>query len=531
MSDALECQLLVIGGGSTGAGVAWDAALRGFQVILVDRGDLATGTTGRFHGLLHSGGRYAVRDPQGARECARENVILRRVAGMAIEDTGGLFLTTPLDDLEYADRFLAACPAAEVPVEEISTAEALRREPRLNPEIQRAFSVRDGSIDSWKLVWGFAEGARELGARILPYHAVTAIPLRGGRVLGARLHDTHGGRDVEVRAECVVNAAGAWSGQVARLAGLEVGVRPGKGVMVAVNHRLANAVVNRCHLTGDGDIVVPSHSVSVIGTTDTPVDDPDDIEPSAEEVAKMREAGDVLLPGFSRTRALRVWSGVRPLLPKTETAAGDDRAISRSHSVIRHSERDGLAGLITIAGGKLTTCRLMAKDTVDAVCQELGTERPCRTADTPLPGGADHHHYELPHRQAEFEKGVELGSGAEDPIICECEMISRSEVLAAARSHRGADLDDLRRVLRIGMGPCQGGFCAFRTVGVLHGEGAYDASRASAVLREFVEERWKGQRPVLWGRQLRQATLDEWIFRGVLDIEHLPDAAAPEARE
>jgi glycerol-3-phosphate dehydrogenase len=88
MTEALECQLLVIGGGSTGAGVAWDAALRGFQVILADRGDLATGTTGRFHGLLHSGGRYVVRDPGGARECARENVILRRVASAAIEDTG-----------------------------------------------------------------------------------------------------------------------------------------------------------------------------------------------------------------------------------------------------------------------------------------------------------------------------------------------------------------------------------------------------------------------------------------------------------
>lgn len=528
MTTIAECQVLVIGGGSTGTGVAWDAALRGIRVILADRGDLATGTTGRFHGLLHSGGRYAVRDPQGARECARENVILRRVASGAIEDTGGLFVTTPLDDLEYADRFLAACSAAEVPVEEIPPAQALRREPRLNPGIRRAFAVRDGSIDGWKLVWSCAEGARELGARILPYHAVTAIILEGSRVVGAHLHDRRGGRDVEVRAECVVNAAGAWGGQVARLAGLEVGIRPGKGVMVAVNHRLAGAVVNRCHLSGDGDIVVPSHSVSVIGTTDTRVDDPDDIEATAQEVAAMMAAGDALLPGFSRTRALRVWSGVRPLLPNPEVAAGENRAISRSHSVIRHSERDGVAGLVTIAGGKLTTFRLMAEDTMDAVCRELGTERPCRTAQTPLPGNSDRHFYELPHRQAEFEQRVERGSSGEDPLICECEMVSRSELLAAARRYPGANLDDLRRVLRIGMGPCQGGFCAFRTVGVLHGDGEYDAPRANADLRDFVEERWKGQRPVLWGQQLRQARLDEWIFRGVLDIEHLPGPPAPE---
>jgi glycerol-3-phosphate dehydrogenase len=516
MTEALECQLLVIGGGSTGAGVAWDAALRGFQVVLADRGDLATGTTGRFHGLLHSGGRYVVRDPGGARECARENVILRRVASAAIEDTGGLFVTTPLDDLEYADRFLASCPAAEVPVEEISPAEALRREPRLTPAVRRAFVVQDGSIDSWKLVWSCAQGAKQLGARILPYHPVTAVVREGDRVIGARLHDLRSGGDVEVRAQCVINAAGAWSGQVARMAGCEVAVRPGKGVMVAINHRLANCVVNRCHMTGDGDIVVPSHSVSVIGTTDTPVEDPDDIEPTAEEVAKMMTAGDVLLPGFSRSRALRVWTGARPLLPKTATA-GDDREVSRSHTVIRHAQRDDLGGLISIAGGKLTTFRLMAKDTVDAACTELGVERTCTTAETPLPGSTGHNYYRLPDHQADFEKGR-----ADNPLVCECELVSRSDLLAAARRNPKVQIDDLRRVLRIGMGPCQGGFCAFRTAAILHGQKEYGRSQANATLRAFVQERWKGQRPVLWGQQLRQARLDAWIFQGVLDIEHLP---------
>ena len=97
-SAAAECEVLVIGGGSTGVGVARDAAMRGFSTILVERGDLATGTTGRFHGLLHSGGRYAVKDPQAARECIAENVVLRRIAADCIEDTGGLFVTTPIDD-------------------------------------------------------------------------------------------------------------------------------------------------------------------------------------------------------------------------------------------------------------------------------------------------------------------------------------------------------------------------------------------------------------------------------------------------
>jgi glycerol-3-phosphate dehydrogenase len=517
MTEALECQLLVIGGGSTGAGVAWDAALRGFQVILADRGDLATGTTGRFHGLLHSGGRYAVRDTSSARECARENEILRRVATESIEDTGGLFVSTPQDDPEYADRFLAGCGEAGIAVEEISSREALRREPRLNPKVRRAFSVADGSIDSWKLVWACARGAEQRGARILPYHPVTALLREGDRVVGGRLRDLRSGEDVEVRAECVINAAGAWSGQIAKMAGCEVGVRPGKGVMVAINHRFANCVVNRCNMPGDGDIVVPSHSVSVIGTTDTPVEDPDDIEPTAEEVAKMMTAGDILLPGFSQARALRVWSGARPLLPKAAVGSGDDRAVTRSHTVLRHAERDGVAGLVSIAGGKLTTYRLMAKDTVDAACAELGVERTCTTAETPLPGSTGSNYYRLPDHLADFEKGR-----ADNPLVCECELVSRSDLLAAARRNPKVQIDDLRRVLRIGMGPCQGGFCAFRTAAILHGQKEYGRSQANAALRAFAQERWKGQRPVLWGQQLRQARLDAWIFQGVLDIEHLP---------
>ena len=99
---ALSTDVLVIGGGATGAGVAWDAALRGYDVVLVDRPDLAEGTSGRFHGLLHSGGRYAVKDPRAAEECIAENRILKGRRRL-IEDIGGFFVTTPWDDPAYAD--------------------------------------------------------------------------------------------------------------------------------------------------------------------------------------------------------------------------------------------------------------------------------------------------------------------------------------------------------------------------------------------------------------------------------------------
>src|ERR1700684_347178 len=121
---SLTTEVLVIGGGATGAGVAWDASLRGLDVILVDRLDLAEGTSGRFHGLLHSGGRYAVKDPSAARECIAENRIVRHIASDCVEDTGGLFVSTPWDDLEYGDLFLKGFCDTGVPAEEIPVAEA-----------------------------------------------------------------------------------------------------------------------------------------------------------------------------------------------------------------------------------------------------------------------------------------------------------------------------------------------------------------------------------------------------------------------
>src|SRR5215510_14057771 len=186
---SLSTDVLVIGGGATGAGVAWDAALRGLDVILVDRADLSEGTSGRFHGLLHSGGRYVVKDPRAAEECIAENRILRRTAADCIEDTGGLFVSTPWDDPAFGDTFVEGCRATGVPVVEISVAEALQREPRLHPGISRAFTVPDASIDAWKLVWGCARSAQEHGAEILIYHRVVRLERSDGRVSGALVRD------------------------------------------------------------------------------------------------------------------------------------------------------------------------------------------------------------------------------------------------------------------------------------------------------------------------------------------------------
>ena len=559
----LTCEVLVIGGGSTGTGVAWDAALRGFKVVLVEKRDLTHGTTGRYHGLLHSGGRYVVKDPRSAEECIAENRILRHTHAHCIEDTGGFFVVTPDDEGDYPDRFVAACAKTGIPCTEISTASALKQEPLLNPRASRIFQVPDGAADSFLATHATAQAARQAGANLLVYHEVVELLMQGGegdrRVTGARVRDMTSGKEIAIHADLVINAAGAWAGQIARLAGVEVKIIPGKGVMVAMNHRLTNTVLNRCKMPADGDIIVPIHTVAVIGTTDEKVVDPERLAIEPWEVALMLEEGEKLVPGISHARVLRAWAGVRPLYQ--EGFVGESRDATRALTLLDHRQRDAVSGFLTITGGKWTTFRLMAETTMDKACEQLGTRRACTTATTPVPG-VEQGHYWLGHRLAEVEADHRQGQ-----LICECELVTRGMVERAVLSNPTVTLDDLRRDVRLGMGPCQGGFCTFRAVCILHSmahyaektppEPATDAATdarwdvahlqspshnaplamgesaphvphfdANLLLRDFLQERWKGLTTILWGQQLKQERLDELIYLSLLNVDHLPEDGA-----
>ncbi len=573
----LQTEILVIGGGATGTGVAWDAALRGFKVILVERRDLTHGTSGRFHGLLHSGGRYAVKDPHGATECIAENRILRRTHTHCIEDTGGFFVVTPEDEGDYPDQFVAACTAVDIPCEEISVAEALRQEPLLNPRISRVFRVPDGSADSFLAAHATAQAARQAGAQILTYHEVINLIVETTNgvdlVAGARVLNAATGEEFNIYADMTINAAGAWSGKLAATAGAEVVILPSKGTMIAMAHRLVNTVINRCKMPADGDILVPSHTVCVIGTTSVKVPEPEPLRIETWEVEKMLAEGDKMVLGMSKARVLRSWAGVRPLFQ--ETYKGGGRDVTRKLALLDHREREGIGGFLTITGGKWTTFRLMAEATVDKVCEHFGVERPCITATTPVPG-AEHGSYRLGHRLQEVEQAHLQGE-----LICECELVTRPMLENAARQNPTLTLDDLRRDVRLGMGPCQGGFCTYRAAGILHemrkanfadqsaewqvadlqspghsqlitvdsqqltvdsqqlSVNSYQSSvnskqlsvnnhqsivgeqqsmtsdkplfNPNLLLRDFLQERWKGLVPVLWGRQLKQERLNQLI--------------------
>jgi glycerol-3-phosphate dehydrogenase len=351
---------------------------------------------------------------------------------------------------------------------------------------------------------------------------VTGILREGDRVVGAEVRDELRGEDVRIDAGFTLNASGAWAAQIAQMAGVEgVGVVPGKGIMIAMNHRLVNTVVNRCTMPADGDILVPIRTVSVIGTTDVHMADPDELPVPQDEVDQMLDDGERLVPGFRRARALRVWAGVRPLFSDAKEEL-DSRDVSRGHALLDHRTRDGIDGFLTITGGKLTTYRLMAQDTVDAMCAQLGEDRPCRTHTERLPGSEAGEHYRLGARLEWKERHLN-----DEQLVCECEIVPRRRLENELERRGTTNLDDMRRALRLGMGPCQGGFCIYRATGILHAVDRLSGPEANASLLGFLQERWKGVWPILYGDQLRQARLDDWIFQGVLGVQDLPGAHAP----
>ncbi len=514
----IETDVVVIGGGATGAGVVRDVAMRGYRTVLVDRADLGQGTTGRYHGLLHSGGRYVVSDARSATECAEENVIVTNIHADAVERTGGLFILPPEDPQDFGDKWWQGAQDTKVPAEEISIAEALKREPRINPHITRAFAVEDGAVDGWQMVWGAANSAKLYGAEILTYHRVAKIIREDDQVRAVMCTDEKTGEDVQIDCTFVINAAGAWAGEIAAMADChDVTVVPGRGIMIAMNHRLVNSVVNRCIYPADGDILVPVHTVSIIGTTDVKADDPDRLTIPRDEVQQMMDAGEVLVPGFRKARAVHAWAGARPLVKDGRVSAEDTRHMSRGMSVLDHVDRDGLKGLLTISGGKLTTYRLMAEHVVDQMCEQMGDDRPCRTAEEAVPKSEEGKNYVVTHRLEEREEDL-----LADQIICECELMSRQSYVDLLEAQPQATFDDLRRQLRLGMGPCQGGFCTTRAAGLALEHETIDIERATGLLRLFLKNRWIGLWPILYGDQVRQTALDNWIFQGTLDVEHLP---------
>ncbi len=526
-----EFDVIIVGGGITGAGTARDCALRGLSVLLIERDDIATGATGRNHGLLHSGARYAVTDKESASECISENMILKKVARHCVDDTSGLFITLPEDDLGYQETFVKSCLAAGIKAEVIDPKEALRLEPSVNPDIIGAVRVPDGCVDPFRLCAANMVDAKLHGAKILVRSEVTSFHITGDTVKGVRVLDHTTGQESDYYAKIVVNAAGIWGHHIASLAGVNVGMFPAKGALLIFAHRVNGMVINRCRKPANADILVPGDTVCIIGTTSTrvPYEECDDVRVTPDEVDLLLTEGAKLAPSLMHTRILRGYAGVRPLVSADNDPSG--RNISRGIVCLDHEIRDGIKGFITITGGKLMTYRLMAEIATDTVCRKLGVVVKCVTAHEPLPGSEGGGIEQIAKKIFEFPTLAQkasigrIGSSAakldfdEDNsgVVCECEEVTVAEVDAAIENLEVGNLVDLRRRTRVGMGPCQGELCACRAAGRL-AKATGCASKAREDLKSFMRERWKGMYPVAWGETLRESVYTQWVYSEVLGL-------------
>lgn len=500
--------VIIIGGGATGAGTARDCSMRGLSVLLVERYDFATGATGRNHGLLHSGARYAVTDQESASECIKENMTLRRIAPHCVEQHDGLFITLPEDDLAYQQLFVDSCLKAGIRADVIDPREALMREPSVNPELIGAVVVPDGSIDPFLLTMSNVMDAQKNGADTLTYHEVTNFIIHNGRVEGVHLRNNRTGQTLSVHGSITINAAGIWGMRVAEMAGVRVGMFPAKGSLLVFGHRVNNMVINRCRKPANADILVPGELITVIGTTSdrVPIEEADDLTVTPNEVDVLLREGCRLAPALATTRILRAYAGVRPLVASDDDASG--RSISRGIVCLDHEERDGLAGFITITGGKLMTYRLMAEIATDKVCEKLHVPRQCETALLPLPNP----------KNAGNKNVDQPGKPRTSPLVCECEGVSRDDVERAVKRDHATSLSQLRRRTRLGMGTCQGQLCAYRASILLDEMLQRTKAESRADIMRFINERWKGMAAVGWGSTLSEAQLIAYIYQVILGV-------------
>ncbi|MFL6238015.1 MAG: glycerol-3-phosphate dehydrogenase/oxidase [Actinomycetes bacterium] len=390
--------VLVVGGGITGTGVALDAVTRGLSVALVERQDLAHGTSRWSSKLVHGGLRYLAQGKVGiAYESARErDVLLRRTAPHLVRPLHWIAPFTRevprsaavLGRIGWgtADglRRLSGTPSTLLPrARFISEAQTRAAVPGLAADgVRGAVSYYDGQVeDDARLVLGVARTAAAYGARVLTYCSAENVARDG-----ARVRDVITGETFDVRAHHVVNATGVWADTLAQ----DVRLTPSKGAHLIVRASTLGAPSVGITVPVPGErfryvFAVPvADDRIVIGLTDDPVATPIPDVPTADD-----SDVDFLLENMSFALAHRLtrddvigsYAGLRPLLAG---ASGSTADLSRRHAVV-----EGADGVITVVGGKLTTYRQMAEDTIDVVTNRAGVHaEPCRTKSVPLVGAA-----------------------------------------------------------------------------------------------------------------------------------------------
>lgn len=398
--------ILIIGGGITGATIAWDASLRGLRVGLLEKQDFAGATTAASSRLIHGGLRYLRNLEFGlVRESLRERRIWQRIAPHMVTPLKfylpaaswrqGMMLRAGLTlyDLLSFDRNRGMSPDKILPGHlALTPAMARAAEPLLEGAAQfGALSYHDCQMQNpERLAFAFLTGAAANGARLANYAQVTHLSGGPGRVSGVRVRDVPGGREYDIAASLIINAAGPWADMIAANGAQPAAVklRRSKGVHLITRclSRHAIAVIGHdAHF-----FILPWRGHSILATTDTPfTDDPDNVRVSETDIAELLAKVNHGLPAARLARAdvLHSYAGLRPLVADPASSGAGTYGASRGSEIFDHAKEEGREGLISALGGKWTTSRHLAQQVVDLCLRKLGRPaQPCLTATSPLPG-------------------------------------------------------------------------------------------------------------------------------------------------
>ncbi len=531
--------VVVVGGGVNGVGVARDFALRGLRVVLFERNDLAFGASGNSSGMIHGGVRYLSQAPHVTESSCRDSGYIQRIAPHLLFRLPFLM---PIRNgamgriaLELIDAYFRAYDDYQPlkrgePHCRLDATDVARLEPGLAGTLLGGITFDEWGIDGARLCVLNALDAIENGARVHVHTTVETIARAPGGdgpvryVVEARDRST--GERVCVGARVVVNATGAWSPVTASLGALpqaRVRVRPGKGVHIVLDRRLSNYGILSEAIDGRQMFLMPWQNVSVIGTTDDDYyGDLDDVHATSEEVRYLVQGVARIFPSVREARAIGTYAGVRPTL--YEYGRNED-ALSRDHRVVDHAA-DGAPGVYSMIGGKLASYRMFAQELCDRVATaDFEVTVPCATHTRRLPGGegipdatalaVEHGLTPVAARRLVYRHGGRARrilervarTPTERDVTCPCEPVLEAEVRHVIREEMARTVYDVARRTRLGLGACGGMRCAARCGQIVAQERQLPPSEGGRMAREFVETQARARVVAMGPAQARQEAL------------------------
>jgi glycerol-3-phosphate dehydrogenase len=551
VEDRPEQDVVVIGGGVNGTGLARDLALRGLKVALFEKNDLAFGASGNSSGMIHGGARYLTREPGVTEDACRDSGFVQKIAPHLVfripfivplqrRGLSGKVVLAAYDAFfAFYDKFQPL--KGGKPHTRLSESEARQLEPGLVGDLEGAITFDEWGIDGVRLCVANARDAEEHGAKVHLHTEVIDIlqdPAElGGTVRGVIARNRETGARIETRSKIVVNATGAWTpitSKLARAGKAEPKVRPGKGIHVLFDRRLSNYAVACKAIDGRQIFYMPWQNLSYLGTTDDDYyGDLDDVRATTDEVRYLIQGVAKVFPEVARARVIGTTAGVR----NTLFAWGkNEEDLSREHEIVDH-EKDGAKNLFSMIGGKLASFRVFSEEAADLVCERLGVRTKGTTHSTPLPGGeAKVDAFELADklampeaatRRLTYRHGARVTEIAlrvskrrtEASVVCPCEPVIEAEVRYAVAVEHACDVSDVARRTRLGLGACGGMRCAHRAAEIVADERALPPSVAHAMAKRFLLERWRARVVGLDALSIKQEelALARWLGTSGLD--------------